>query len=182
MATGRSVTVRPADARDAAACAAVYAPYVTDSAISFEEVPPDAAEMARRVEAAHVWLVAETDGAVVGYAYASPHRDRAAYRWAADVAVYVDAAFQRAGVGRALYDELLARVRDGGIRTVCAGITLPNPASERLHPSFGFEPVGTYRRIGWKVGAWHDVAWYQLDLGGDEPPTELRFAAHASGA
>lgn len=170
------VTVREATARDAAACAAIYAPYVTDSAISFEEVAPAAPAMARRIGAALVWLVAEVAGVVVGYAYASPHHDRAAYRWAADVAVYVDRARHRGGVGRALYGELLVRLRDAGIRTVCAGVTLPNPASEGLHRSLGFAPVGTYERIGWKDGSWHDVAWYQLRLAEDDgPPREPVF-------
>lgn len=167
--------VRNADSElDAQACASIYAPYVTGSVASFEERAPSGEEMAARMAAAHEWLVAEAEGAVVGYAYASPHHVRAAYRWSADVAVYIDAARHRAGVGRALYGELFARLRERGFWMLCAGITLPNDASGGLHRAMGFVSVGTYRRIGWKFGAWHDVEWLQLDLrpGEPGPPTE----------
>lgn len=163
--------------RDAAACAAIYRPHVEGSAVSFEEVAPDAAAMAARIEATqatHPWLVAEDGEEVRGFAYGCRHRERAAYRWAADVSVYVDAGARGAGVGRALYAELLDRLRAAGLRTACAGITLPNEASVALHESFGFEPVGVYRRIGWKDGAWRDVGWWQAELRppGPVPPAE----------
>jgi len=169
--------LRPADpARDAAGCAAIYAPFVTGSAVSFEELAPDAAEMARRIEhtaRTHPWLVAERDGAVAGFAYASSHRARAAYRWAADVAVYVAAAHRRAGVGRELYVALLDLLRAQGFHLACAGITLPNDASVALHEALGFEPVGVERAIGYKAGAWRDVGWWQLRLRPpDGPPAE----------
>jgi L-amino acid N-acyltransferase YncA len=161
-------TIRDADpGRDAAACAAIYAPYVTDSVISFEALPPTPEEMTRRMDAALLWLVA-TDGgdagAVTGYAYATRHRERAAYRWAADVSVYVHRDRHRAGTGRALYAHLLDRLRAAGYRQALGGITLPNPGSEGLHAAFGFLPVARYPRIGFKFGAWHDVGWYQLAL------------------
>jgi len=160
-----TMLVRDADPeRDAAACSALYAPYVLGSVASFEADPPAPDAMAARMAASHAWLVAEQDGTALGYACGSPHRERAAYRWAADVAIYVDAEHQRAGIGRALYTRLLARLRDAGLWTACAGITLPNDASEALHRALGFAEVGTYRRIGWKAGAWHDVRWFQLDL------------------
>lgn len=173
--------IRLADpARDADACAAIYAPYVTDSAATFDESPPSAAELAERIERlnrTHAFLVCERDGRVAGYAYAGPHRPRAAYRWAADVSVYVDAEFHRAGVGRELYDALLERLRAQRFRVVCAGITLPNPGSVGLHESFGFEQIGLWRAIGWKAGAWRDVAWFQLQLAAQEdgaaPPEPL---------
>jgi L-amino acid N-acyltransferase YncA len=158
------LTVRAATPADAHACAAIYAPYVTDSAISFEEVPPDADEMRRRMETSHAWLVAEEDGEVVGYAYGSRHHERAAYRWAADVAIYLAPSHQRRGLGRRLYEELFAVLRAQGFRMLCAGLTLPNPDSDGIHRAMGFEEVGVYRKIGWKLGAWHDVRWYQLDL------------------
>jgi len=175
--------IRDADPqRDGAACAAIYAPHVESSAVSFEEVAPDATEMATRIAATlatHSWLVAERGGGVAGFAYSSRHRERAAYRWAADVSVYVDSDSRRAGVGRAHYTELLSRLRTQGFQTACAGITLPNAASLALHESFGFEPVGVYRRIGWKAGAWRDVGWWQLELAppATEPPTELSAPA-----
>lgn len=168
--------VRDADAgRDAQACAAIYAPYVTDSVISFEDQVPSTLEMQRRIAGAHVWLLAEIDDRPVGYAYGSTHRERSAYRWAADVAIYIDRDHHRAGLGRALYTRLFERLRDLGLWTVCAGITQPNDASNGLHLAMGFLLVGTYRRIGWKQGAWHDVSWFQLDLrpGEPGPPPEL---------
>lgn len=171
-------TIRSADAdRDAAACAAIYAPYVESGPISFEERPPDVAEFAKRIEstaATHPWLVAEHGGEVVGYAYACPHRQRTAYRWSVDVSVYVTAAQAGQGIGRDLYTELCARLRRQGFRMACAGITLPNPASVALHESLGFAQVGTMRQIGFKAGAWRDVGWWQLELAppGAEPPPE----------
>jgi phosphinothricin acetyltransferase len=167
------VTIRDADpARDAAACAAIYAPHVSDAATSFEEEVPDAEEFARRIEdvtATHPWLVAEGGGGVVGYVYACPHRARPAYRWSVDVAVYIAAAARRRGHGRRLYEELFARLRRQGFRMACAGITLPNDASVGLHESLGFTPIGVYREIGWKQGAWRDVGWWELEL--SPPPT-----------
>jgi L-amino acid N-acyltransferase YncA len=171
------VLIRHAEpATDAAACAAIYAPFVGASAVSFEEEIPDAEEFARRIEATSVrypWLVAERDGEVAGYAYASAHRDRAAYRWAADAAVYVGEAHRRRGVARRLYEALFDLLARQGLRTVCAGVTLPNPASVALHEACGFIPVGVYRRIGYKQGQWWDVGWWQLELpaaGADPPP------------
>jgi L-amino acid N-acyltransferase YncA len=153
--------------RDAAACAAIYAPHVEDGATSFEERAPDAEEVAGRIErvsASHPWLVAERGGEVLGYVYACPHRARPAYRWSVDVAVYIAAGERRRGHGRRLYEALFERLREGGFRMACAGITLPNEASVGLHESLGFRAVGVYREIGWKRGAWHDVGWWQLEL------------------
>jgi L-amino acid N-acyltransferase YncA len=171
--------IRPADPlRDAAACAEIYAPYVRTTAISFEGEPPDANQLAERIEryqATHQWLVAEDAGDVVGYAYACPHRERAAYRWAADVSVYVGPEHHRRGYGRELYGELLAALRRQGFYMVCAGVTLPNEASVALHEALGFTPVGVYRRIGYKLGKWWDVGWWQLALlepDGGAAPTE----------
>jgi L-amino acid N-acyltransferase YncA len=167
---------RAASERDAEACAAIYAPYVTDTAISFESVPPTAAEMAARIASAsrrHAWLVLEDQGRVVGYAYGGPFNERAAYRWACEVSVYLELGRRRTGAGRALYGALLRRLAERGFRVALAGMTLPNDASVGLHRAMGFEPVGTYRRIGFKHGAWHDVAWTRRTLaGGPDPPPE----------
>jgi L-amino acid N-acyltransferase YncA len=154
----------------------VYAPYVLESAASFEESAPGAEEMAARIAAAHLWLVAERDGRVAGFAYGGVHHKRAAYRWAAEVSVYIDAAHHGRGIGRALYVELIAALEDAGFCTLCAGITQPNAASNRLHESLGFEPIGTYKRIGFKHGSWHDVLWMKLDLieGDGRVPGPLR--------
>jgi phosphinothricin acetyltransferase len=151
-------------ARDAAACAAIYAPAVVDGFASFEEEPPTAEEMAVRMGAAQLWLVDERDGAVAGYANAGAFHERAGYRWAVSVAVYVDPARQRQGVGRALYSALFERLEQGDLRWAMAGIALPNPGSVALHEAFGFRRVGLFEQIGYKAGAWRDVAWYQRAL------------------
>jgi phosphinothricin acetyltransferase len=171
------VDIRRADSvRDAEAIAAIYAPFVTDTVISFEDVPPTPAEMAERIERlakTHAWLVAEDDGEILGYAYACPHRERAAYRLTTEVTVYVDPRHQRRGAGRALYKELLERLARQGYRVALAVIALPNDASVGLHEACGFTLVGVYRRIGFKLGEWWDVGWWQLDFAadrGDELP------------
>lgn len=165
--------VRDATGDDAVACAAIYAPYVTDTAITFEYDPPSPAEMARRIAAAqraHAWLVLEEEGRVVGYAYAGPYKERAAYRWTCEVSVYLESGRRRTGSGRLLYEALFARLGERGLRTLVAVMTLPNDASEGLHRALGFEPVGTFRRVGWKHGAWRDVAWAQRSIGPDTGP------------
>ena len=173
-----SLLVRDASERDAEACAAIYAPYVTGTAISFESEPPCPAEMAVRIAAAirtHAWVVLEEDGRVVGYAYGGPYKSRPAYRWSCEVSVYIEPGRRRTGGGRALYTALFARLAERGFRTAVAGMTLPNDASVGLHRAMGFEPVGTYRRIGWKHGAWHDVTWTQRQIGnGQDPPADPR--------
>jgi L-amino acid N-acyltransferase YncA len=160
--------IRDADAAgDAAACAAIYAPHVEGSAVSFEERAPEPGEMAARIErygASHAWLVAERDERVVGYAYGTAFNERPAYRWSTSVSVYVAADARGRGIGRALYVALFERLRERGFRMACAGITLPNEASVGLHESLGFELVGVNREIGWKQGCWRDVGWYQLEL------------------
>jgi len=173
------VDIRAADSvRDAEAIAAIYAPYVTDTVVSFEDVPPTAAEVAARVERlteTHAWVVADHGGEILGYAYGCPHRERAAYRWATEVSVYVDPRHQRRGAGRALYQALLGLLADRGYRIAVAGIALPNDASVGLHEACGFKPVGVYRGIGFKHGTWWDVGWWQLDLAsnaGDGDPPE----------
>jgi L-amino acid N-acyltransferase YncA len=173
------IELRPAENRgDAAACAAIYAPYVTDTVISLEERAPAETEMAARIaknSKHHAWLIAELDGEPVGFAYGSQHRERAAYRWAADVSVYINRRAHRRGIGRQLYSELLQTLTGLGYYVACAGITLPNEPSVALHESFGFVQVGVYRNIGFKFGAWHDVGWWQTELRPatvDPPPAE----------
>jgi L-amino acid N-acyltransferase YncA len=166
--------IRVATPADGAACAAIYAPYVTETAISFETEAPTAEEMSERIATSIAWFVLEADGAVVGYAYAGTFHPRAAYRWACEVSVYLERGRHRTGAGRALYGVLLPHLTDRGYRSAIAGMTLPNPGSEGLHRALGFEPVGTYRDIGYKFGAWHDVAWTQRVLAeaSQDPPDE----------
>ena len=167
--------VRMATPADAAAIASIYRPYVTDAATSFELDPPDAGEMNRRMAALESfapWLVAvehQQPEVVVGYAYASPHRDRAAYRWSIDVTVYLRGDRHRRGIGRTLYQALLPLLAMQGFCVAHAAITLPNAASVGLHESLGFTPIGVYPAVGWKQGAWHDVGWWRLPLGSLPP-------------
>jgi phosphinothricin acetyltransferase len=176
--SGGNPNIRCASEQDAEACAAIYAPYVTDTAITFETVPPTPAEMAERIAASvrtHAWLVLTDEDRAVGYAYGGQFKQRAAYRWSCEVSVYLERGRRRTGGGRALYEALFDRLAERGFRTAVAGMTLPNDASVGLHRALGFEPIGTYRRIGWKHDAWHDVAWAQRAIApGQDPPVEPR--------
>lgn len=158
---------RDATEADAAGIQAIYAPVVRETIISFETDEPTASEMARRIRtitAHHPWLVAVDPAGgdlVAGYAYATKHRERAAYAWSVDVSVYVAASHRSRGVGKNLYHALFRRLADLGYVNAFAGVALPNHASIALHTSVGFEPVGIYRHVGFKFGAWHDAAWFQ---------------------
>lgn len=162
-----SVQIRLAGAQDAPAIAALYRPIVERTAISFETEAPDAAAIAQRIRetlTAYPGLVCESAGEIAGYAYATRHRVRGAYRWSVDTSVYVDERQRRRGVGRGLYASLFAILSAQGFFNVYAGIALPNPASVMLHESVGFTAIGVYRRVGFKLGAWHDVGWWQRTL------------------
>jgi L-amino acid N-acyltransferase YncA len=168
-------TIRFAEPRDAAAIQAIYAPNVVGAAISFELRPPTVAEMADRmskITAQYPWLVAEHAGKVAGYVYACQHRERAAYRWAVDVTVYVDAAHRRKNVGRGLYTSLLSLLRMQNYSQAFAGVTLPNPGSVGVHEAVGFKRFVVFPQIGFKLGEWRDVGWWQVILqsfAGDPP-------------
>jgi phosphinothricin acetyltransferase len=166
--SGVNARIRLALEADSAAIAAIYRPIVESTAISFETVAPDATEMSRRLRetmATHPWLVCERGGTVAGYAYATKHRVRGAYRWSVDTSVYVAGAHQRLGLGRRLYLSLFAVLTAQGYVNAFAGIALPNDASVGLHEALGFAPLGVYRRVGYKLGEWRDVGWWQLILG-----------------
>jgi len=167
---------------DAAAIAAIYAPLVRDTIISFELEPPGVDEMRARIEKTLPllpWLVSTDDtGAVEGYVYASRHRDRAAYQWAVDVSVYIRDDRRGCGLGRTLYGRLFDELAALGYFQACAGIALPNAGSVALHESVGFRPVGVYCGIGHKFGAWHDVGWWQRPLQAAGSPSALRPYAH----
>lgn len=165
-------TIRMAREADARAILAIYAPFCVTTAVSFELEPPSEGEIASRIRAVTAywpWLVLEDDGAVAGYAYASRHSERAAYGWSVDVTVYVAPSHLRRGVGRALYTTLFELLRQQGFFKAYAGVALPNPASTALHEAIGFEPVGVYKGVGYKLGAWRDVAHYQLALQPERP-------------
>jgi L-amino acid N-acyltransferase YncA len=169
-------TIRSAEESDAPGIAAIYEPYVRDTAVSFEVEPPTADIMRQRIAATletHPWLVAEHDGEIVGFAYAGKHSDRAGYRWTVDVTVYVNAARRQGGVGRTLYGALLEVLRRQGFRSAFAEIVLPNPGSVRLHETAGFKPVGVHHDVGFKLGCWRDIGYWRLALAeGSAPPRE----------
>jgi phosphinothricin acetyltransferase len=165
--------IRNVELTDAPAIQRIYAPYVTDHAISFEGVPPDAAEMERRITGTidrYPWLVFERDGEVLGYAYAAAHNPRLAYQWSVNVSVYLDARAHRLGIGRALYTALFDLLRRQRFVNAYAGITLPNAASVGLHESMGFVTVAVYPRVGFKFGRWHDTTWLHLRLVEEDAP------------
>jgi phosphinothricin acetyltransferase len=170
--------IRTARPDDAEAMQAIYAPIVAGTIISFELEPPSVDEMRRRIAytlPSLPWLVhLDEAGALNGYVYASKHRERAAYQWSVDVSAYVRADTRGQGVGarlyRALFDELVAL----GYCQAFAGITLPNAPSIALHESVGFRPLGVYRKAGYKLGAWHDVGWWQRELQDVPAPQPLR--------
>jgi phosphinothricin acetyltransferase len=178
--------VRLATPDDGDACALIYAPYVKETAISFEAVPPDGAEMAARIARTierTPWVVVEVDGVVRAYAYGTRHRERAAYDWTVETTVYVDRGFTRAGLGRIAMSAVLAILRLQGAHLAVAGITAPNPGSIGLHEALGFTRVGVFEAIGWKNEAWHGVDWFALELGPrDEPPVPLVPLPRLAGA
>ena len=160
--------IRTATPSDAEAIAAIYAPIVANTAISFELVPPSADEMRSRIVSTLQrlpWLVSvDGDGRVDGYVHAGRHRERAAYQWSVDTTAYVREDRRGKGVGRRLYGRLFDELARLGYFQAFAGIALPNAASVALHEAMGFEPLGVYRNVGFKLGAWRDVGWWQKAL------------------
>lgn len=183
----RGLTLRAATPADAAALAAIYAPYVTGSAITFELEAPDAAEMRARMEAVagrYPWIVAEAgDGRLAGYAYACPFRARAAYRFAVETTLYLAPEATGRGLGTALYRPLLETLEAQGFTQAIAAIALPNEASVRLHERLGFAHAGTYAQVGYKLGRWLDVGLWQRALApvGEAPREPLPLSALAPG-
>lgn len=180
-----TLVLRDASTRDAATICRIYNPYILESCISFEEIPVDAAIISRRIQdcqdAGLPWLVAELDGEVLGYAYASRWRARSAYRHAVEGSVYLAPAAQGRKLGSLLYQALIQRLREGGLHTLIGGIALPNAASEGLHRSLGFREVARFEQVGWKFGRWLDVAYWQLQLTPlDEDERELAANVQAS--
>ena len=162
--------IRRVAAGDAAALLDIYAPYIRDTAITFEYDVPAAEEFAARIgdiARTHPYLVCERDGRPVGYAYAHNIRERAAYDWAAELSVYLAPAAQGQGAGTALYRCLIDLLAMQNLRILYGCVTLPNEKSERLHEKLGFAPVGVWHGAGWKFGRWHDVGWLEKRLGGD---------------
>lgn len=165
-------SIRPATPGDAAALLEIYRPFVLETAVSFELEPPGVDEFGRRIQTAlehFAWLVAERDGRAIGYAYATPHRSRGAYRWSVETSVYVREGSRGRAIGSTLYRALMPILAERGSCNAYAGITLPNEASVALHVKMGFQPVGVFRSVGRKFGAWHDVSWWHLPLRATPP-------------
>ena len=180
------MNVRLATESDAARVFEIYTPIVNETSISFELVPPaldTIRDRIRTVLGTHAWLVAEQDGAVLGYAYATAFRAREAYQWTTEVTVYVHRDHRGRGVARALYPALFRVLALQGYRTAVAVIALPNAGSVRLHEALGFHPIGVFHSIGHKFGEWHDTGWWQLQLGAyDEHPHPPRSLAALTGS
>jgi phosphinothricin acetyltransferase len=176
-----TTTIRIASSQDATAIVDIYAPIVRETAISFELDPPTVSQMQQRIEDTLLqwpWLVCDHQGEVLGYVYATRHRARAAYQWSVDVSVYIRAGLRRMGLGRALYTSLFELLALQQFHNCYAGITLPNPGSVGLHEALGFQPVGVYRHVGYKLAAWHDVGWWQWTLPTEKarPVSPIAFA------
>lgn len=167
--------IRMATVTDAEAIQQIYAPFVTDTSVSFEMVPPSIEEMAQRIGTTlqrTPWLVYEQDGRLIGYAYGSKHRDRAAYQWSVEVSAYVRLEARRTGVARALYERLFEILAMQGFYSAFAGITLPNEASFAFHRAMGFRDIGVFHSIGYKFGQWHDTGWLERPLRPYDSPAE----------
>lgn len=155
-----SAQIRQALPSDGDACAAIYKPFVEHTSVTFEYTPPDGTEFSRRIqslEGRFPWLLWEEEGTILGYVYAAPHHERAAFQWDAEVSAYFSPEAQGKGMGTALYKLLFALLREMGYVRLYALITVPNPKSERFHRSMGFSPVCVYPRTGFKLGEWHDM-------------------------
>jgi phosphinothricin acetyltransferase len=170
------ITIRAATGGDAAAIAAIYAPFVLSGTVSFENEAPDAVAMRERIAASggyYPWLVATSGEAVLGYAYATRFRDRPAYRYVVETSIYVAGATHGQGVGRLLYEALVDTLRAQGFTQAIGIITLPNDGSITLHEAVGFRRAGVYREVGFKQGRWIDVGFWQCELNDSAiPPIE----------
>ncbi len=175
------LTIRLATPTDAEGILNIYAPYIETTSLTFETVVPSVEEFAQRIS--HYlenwpWLVCEADGKIAGYAYASRYRERVAYQWSVECSVYIHEDFQKAGVGSALYTALFAILQKQGFNNVYAVINLPNDKSVAFHESLGFTYFATYEKVGYKLGQWKNVGWWQLQLNdyGDEPAAPTKFS------
>jgi L-amino acid N-acyltransferase YncA len=175
------VEVRIANPADAAALVNIYAPYIQNTAFTFETEIPSAEQFSTRITnclAKFPWVVCTINHKMAGYVYASVHRDREAYQWTCECSVYLDPAFTGKGLGKELYALLFEILKQQGLRNIYAGITLPNEASVRLHEGCGFTRFAVYENVGYKLGSWHKVGWWRLAINGydREPAPPLKFS------
>lgn len=172
--------IRIANTRDAAGILAIYSPYVESTSFTFETEVPSLPAFAERIDMYlqnWPWLVCEIEGVIAGYAYAGRHRERTAYQWCVESSIYIHHDFQKRGIARALYSALFEILITQGFRTVYAVINLPNDKSVRFHEGFGFKWFATYEKVGYKLGQWKNVGWWQLSINeyGDEPEAPVKF-------
>jgi L-amino acid N-acyltransferase YncA len=172
--------IRPVQPEDTEAVLAIYKPYIESTATTFETAVPSVTEFAVRIKLnteKYPWLVADDNGKMIGYAYASKHREREAYQWSVESSVYVLENYHHTGIAKELYSKLFDILQQCGYVNVYAGITLPNPKSYSFHSKMGFEPVGVYKNIGYKLGKWHDVAWLAKTINrhSDHPAIPKKF-------
>jgi len=164
----KSKTFRLVQEADAAEILSIYEPYIKDTVITFEYETPSTEEFRnriRKISSEYPYIVCIMDGKIVGYAYAHRQMERAAYQWNATLSVYIDKAYFRCGLGKALYSALIEILRLQNVRNVYGGVTTPNENSEKLHEYLGFKKLGVYHSTGYKCGAWHDVAWFEKTIG-----------------
>ena len=172
------IRIRAATPADLEKMLSIYELSVRNSPASFEIDPPSLNSFEQRfkdISSKYPWIVCEIHGEVVGYSYASPHRERAAYQWSVESSVYLSSSNSKKGIGRALYSHLFQSLKEQGICNVFAGITIPNEASIRLHESLNFNYIGTYRNVGFKLNKWWDVGWWQLELQLPNQPKVLTY-------
>lgn len=159
--------IRSASLKDATSILTIYRPYIEGSVVSFEYEAPTVAEIEKRISRVmekYPWIVAEENDEVIGYAYASEFRTREAYQWKCEVSVYVADSAKGKGIAKALYDDLLKTLKEMGMVSAIAGMTVPNPETERFHEKYGFKKIAEYPKIGFKNGAWHNVAFAEFHL------------------
>jgi len=174
----KTKSIRLVSEEDSVPMLEIYAPYITDTSITFEcEVPPvqEFAKRVRSISEIYPWIVCQIDGCLAGYAYASQHHERVAYQWSANLSVYIKNEYQRKGLARVLYTTLFELLGHLGYFSGLAGITHPNSKSEGFHSNFGFKQVGIFHNVGYKLGQWRDVAWYEMAIKepSQEPPDPL---------
>lgn len=178
--------IRLTEQKDTASILAIYEPFIKETPVSFEETVPTVEEFWLRIKNVlkyYPWLVCDIDGRIAGYAYATEHRKRAAYRWTKEVSVYVHPDIQRKGIANGLYTALIELLKLQGVTNVLAGITLPNEKSVKFHEHFGFTKIGIYTGTGYKMSQWHDVGWWEMKIGNqrDKPVSNLKNLSALSG-
>ena len=173
--------IRVATENDAENILGIYSPYIANTSFTFETEVPSVETFKERINTYLInwpWLVCEMDGTLAGYAYGARYRERTAYQWCVEVSVYIHDDHQRSGIARALYVALIEILKRQGFRNVYAVINLPNDKSVAFHESCGFTYFATYMNVGYKLGLWKNVGWWQLPLNEytDEPAAPIKFS------